>query len=58
MTSTLSHLAAAERNAGLRQAAADHRRAQSLLIAKAAAEQRSPEPRSTRAPLIRMVRAI
>jgi hypothetical protein len=50
---TIQYLAATEREADRRRVAADHRRAQSALVTKAAAEERSPAPRATRQPWLR-----
>jgi hypothetical protein len=49
----VTYLAATEREAQRRNAAAEHRRAHSALMAQAAAEERSPEYRATRQPLLR-----
>jgi hypothetical protein len=49
----IQHLAATERDADRRRAAAEHRRTQSALLTKAAAEQRVPALRATRQPWLR-----
>ena len=53
MNGHLSYLAANERAADLRRAAADHRRAQSALMSKATAEGRDVAIIETRKPLLR-----
>jgi hypothetical protein len=49
----IQYLAATEREADRRRVAADHRRAQSVLVTKAAAEERAPALRETRRPWLR-----
>ncbi|HEX6713853.1 MAG TPA: hypothetical protein VF066_10720 [Thermoleophilaceae bacterium] len=52
MNGIVGYLAMTERNESMRRAAAEHRRAQSV-ITKAESEQRDPALRQTRRPLLR-----
>jgi len=53
MNGQLNYLAANERAADMRRAAADHRRAQSVLMNKAESERRDVAALATRRPLLR-----
>jgi hypothetical protein len=52
MNGIVGYLAVTERNESMRRAAAEHRRARSL-ITKAESEQRDPDMRQARRPLLR-----